>query len=72
LVTEAAAGRFNVAEKGFHPSDAELLAFAQSVLGDLEQLREPELLAAAISDTRELWLKLYEASLGREHLGENR
>jgi hypothetical protein len=57
---------------GIHPSDAELLAFAQSVLGDLEQLREPELLAAAISDTRELWLKLYEASLGREHPVENR
>jgi hypothetical protein len=57
---------------GIHPGDAELLAFAQSVLGDLEQLREPELLAAAISDTRELWLKLYEASLGREHPVENR
>ena len=51
---------------GFHPSDAELLAFAQSVLGDLEQLREPELLAAAIADNRELWSKLYQASLGRE------
>jgi hypothetical protein len=57
---------------GFHPSDAELLAFAQSVLGDLEQLREPELLAAAIADNRELWLKLYQANLGREDLGENR
>jgi hypothetical protein len=57
---------------GFHPSDAELLAFAQSALGDLEQLREPELLAAAIADSRELWLKLYQASLGREDLGENR
>jgi hypothetical protein len=53
---------------GFHPSDAELVAFAQSVLGDLEQLREPELLAAAIADSRELWLQ---ASLGREDFGEN-
>ena len=71
-MTEAAAGRISVAEMGSHPSDAELLAFAQSVLGDLEQLREPELLAASISDTRELWLKLYEASLGREQPSENR
>ena len=54
---------------GFHPSDADLLAFSQSVLGDLEQLREPELLAAAIADSRELWSKLYQASLGREDLG---
>jgi hypothetical protein len=54
---------------GFHPSDAELLAFAQSVLGDLEQLREPELLAAAIADSPELWSKLYQASLGREISG---
>jgi hypothetical protein len=30
------------------------------------------LLAAAIADSRELWLKLYQASLGREDLWENR
>jgi hypothetical protein len=41
------------------------------VLGDLEQLREPELLAAAIAASRELWSKLYQASLGREDLGGN-
>jgi hypothetical protein len=49
------------------PSDDELVAFAGAMLSNLDrQLREPDVLAQAISDNRELWVALYRASLGFE------
>ena len=47
------------------PNDDELLAFVDSMLSNLDrQLREPHVLAQAISDHREMWVMLYGASLG--------
>jgi hypothetical protein len=47
------------------PSDGELLAFVDSMLSNLDRrLREPDVLAKAISDNREMWVMLY--SLGIE------
>lgn len=47
------------------PSDDELLAFVDSMLSNLDrELREPHVLAQAISDQREMWVMLYRASLG--------
>jgi hypothetical protein len=49
------------------PSDDELVAFVDALLSNLDrQLREPDVLAQAISDNRELWVMLYRASLGFE------
>ena len=49
------------------PREEELLAFVDSMLSNLDrQLREPHVLAQAISDNRELWVMLYRASLGFE------
>ena len=49
------------------PSEDELLAFVDSMLSNLDrQLREPHVLAQAISDNRELWVMLYRASVGFE------
>ena len=46
------------------PNDDELLAFVNSMLSNLDrQLREPHVLAQAISDHREMWVMLYRASL---------
>lgn len=46
------------------PNDDELLAFVDLMLSNLDrQLREPEVLAQAISDHREMWVMLYRASL---------
>ena len=46
------------------PTDDELLAFVDALLSNLDrQLREPAVLAQAISDNRPLWLMLYHASL---------
>lgn len=49
------------------PNDDELLAFVDAMLSNLDrQLREPHVLAQAISDNREMWVMLYRASLGFE------
>jgi hypothetical protein len=46
------------------PNDDELLAFVDSMLSNLDrQLREPDVLAQAISEHREMWVMLYRASL---------
>jgi hypothetical protein len=45
------------------PTDDELLAFVDSMLSNLDRaLREPEVLAQAISDNREMWVMLYRLS----------
>ena len=45
------------------PSDDELLAFVDSMLSNLDrQLREPDVLAQAIRDNREMWVMLYRLS----------
>ncbi len=45
------------------PSDDELLAFVDSMLSNLDRgLREPDVLAKAISDKREMWVMLYRVS----------
>jgi hypothetical protein len=45
------------------PSDDELLAFVDSMLSNLDRrLREPDVLAQAISDNREMWVMLYRVS----------
>jgi hypothetical protein len=49
------------------PNDKELLAFVDAMLSNLDrQLREPHVLAQAISDHREMWVMLYRASRGFE------
>jgi hypothetical protein len=49
------------------PSDAELLEFVDLMLSNLDrELREPEVLAEAIRDRREMWVMLYRASRGFE------
>ena len=53
------------------PSDDDLLAFVDSLLSNLDrQLREPDVVALAIKDNREMWVMLYHASLGFE-VGES-
>jgi hypothetical protein len=47
------------------PNDDELLAFVDLMLSNLDrQLREPHVLAQAISEHREMWEMLYRVSLG--------
>jgi hypothetical protein len=49
------------------PTDYELLAFVQAMLSNVDrQLREPAVLAQAISDNKAQWVMLYQASLGFE------
>ena len=49
------------------PTDHELLAFVQAMLSNFDgQLREPAVLAQAISDNRAQWVALYRASLDSE------
>lgn len=46
------------------PTDAERLAFVDSMLSNLDRrLREPAVVKTAISDNRPLWVALYRASL---------
>jgi hypothetical protein len=53
------------------PTDEELTAFAAAMLAQLgEHFREPEVLAEALSEQRELWETLYRVSLGLEELEE--
>jgi hypothetical protein len=52
------------------PSDDELLAFVDLILSNLDrELREPHVVAQAISDNREMWVMLYRASLDFEDGG---
>jgi hypothetical protein len=45
------------------PSDDELLEFVDLMLSNLDrELREPDVLAKAVSDKREMWVMLYRAS----------
>jgi len=45
------------------PSDDELLEFVDLMLSNLDrELREPDVLAKAVSDNREMWVMLYRAS----------
>jgi hypothetical protein len=47
------------------PSDDELLEFVDLMLSNLDrELREPDVLAKAVSDNREMWVMLYRASHG--------
>ena len=47
------------------PTDDELRAFVESMLANLDkQLREPEVIDAAIRDHRDMWVRLYQAGLG--------
>ena len=49
------------------PSDEELRAFVAAMLSNLDkQLREPEVIDEAIREHRELWVRIYLASLGFE------
>jgi hypothetical protein len=49
------------------PTDDELLEFVDLLLSNLDQeLREPDVLAKAISERREMWVALYQASRGFE------
>ena len=46
------------------PSDAELLAFVDAMLSNLDrQSREPDVLKQAIDDNRALWVELYRVSV---------
>ena len=52
------------------PSDDELFAFVDALLSNLDrELREPAVVAQAISDNRALWVMLYRASLEFEAPG---
>ena len=47
------------------PSDEELHAFVRSMLSNLSGvLSEPEVIDEAIRERREMWVRLYRASLG--------
>lgn len=47
------------------PTDVELRAFVESMLSNLDkQLREPEVIEEAVRDHRDMWTRLYQASLG--------
>ncbi len=46
------------------PTDDELRVFVESMLSNLDkQLREPEVIDAAIRDHRDMWTRLYQAGL---------
>ena len=47
------------------PGDEELRAFVGSMLSNLDRhLREPDVIDEAIREHREMWVRLYRASLG--------
>ena len=49
------------------PTDDELLEFVDLMLSNLDrELREPDVLAQALSDRREMWVMLYRVSHGFE------
>ena len=45
------------------PSEEELRTFVESMLSNLEQLREPAVIDEAIRERHEMWVTLYRASL---------
>ena len=54
------------------PSDDELVAFVDAMLSNLDrELREPAVVAQAISDNRALWVRLYNASLGSQDINRS-
>jgi hypothetical protein len=54
------------------PTDDELLEFVNLMLSNLDrELREPDVLAKAVSDRKEMWVMLYRLSHGFED-GESR
>ena len=49
------------------PTEDELLAFVNLMLSNLDrELREPDVLAEAVRDRREMWVMLYRVSPGLE------
>ena len=49
------------------PTDDELLEFVDMMLSNLDrELREPDVLAEAVRDKRDMWVMLYRASRGFE------
>jgi hypothetical protein len=47
------------------PSDEELLEFVDLLLSNLDrELREPDVLAKAVRDDRQMWIMLYRLSRG--------
>jgi hypothetical protein len=57
---------------GPEPSDEELLAFVDLMLSNLDrELREPDVLAEAVRERREMWVMLYRVSRGFDE-GESR
>jgi hypothetical protein len=49
------------------PSDDELLEFVNLMLSNLDrELREPDVLAEAVRERREMWVMLYRVSHGLE------
>jgi len=47
------------------PSDDELLEFVDQMLSNLDrELREPDVLAEAVRERREMWVMLYRLSQG--------
>jgi hypothetical protein len=47
------------------PSDEELLEFVDLLLSNLDrELREPDVLAKAVRDNRQMWIMLYRLSRG--------
>jgi hypothetical protein len=52
------------------PTNEELRAFIDAMLSNLDKaIREPDVLDEAIRDHREMWVKLYRASLDADALG---
>lgn len=50
------------------PSDDELLEFVDLMLSNLDrELREPDVLAEAVRERREMWVMLYRVSHGLEN-----
>ena len=51
----------------FEPTDDELLEFIDLMLSNLDrELREPDVLAKALNERREMWVMLYRLSRGFE------
>jgi hypothetical protein len=49
------------------PSEEELSAFIESMLANFNrELREPDVIEETIREHREMWVKIYRASLGFE------
>ena len=54
------------------PTDEELLEFVDMMLSNLDrELREPDVLAEAVRDKRDLWVMLYRAARGFDDGGSS-